>query len=342
MSKIFTNKHNLPEPLFNAITHNSYRTGGDISVTTLVGAPQVRMLKKKHNIEEDVSDMVWALIGTCIHEILNRANIADFRKRAFLVVIDTLKKKSKLTGEEDDFQKFDMDGYNKCAEYLFKLLPAFFPELKERYLFEQTLQIEVQGKVLAGTFDLFDLQEKRLKDYKVCSVYNFIFPEAKKKWFAQTNIYAYLLEQNGYEVKGIDIVAIFRDFSESKKLTNKDYPISQVMEIEVPLHSMEVRQQYIAARMALHIRAEEGEQINCTGIEKWSKATEWAAMPKPGAKRAIARFDTEESALNYKMEYSHNHPLMYIEKRQGENLKCDKYCEVRDVCPQRKRELETK
>lgn len=336
MSFTLTNKFNLPEPLFNAIKYNSYRTGGDISVTTLVDAPQVRILKKKHDIEEDVSEMVWALMGTAIHEILSRANISDVRKRAFILVIDTLKEKAK---EIQDNDNSEADKYNRCAHYLFSLLPVFFPELNERYIFEKTVQIEVQGKILAGTFDLYDIQEKRLKDYKICSVYQWIFPEAKKKWFAQTNIYSYLLEQNGYEVKGIDIVAIFRDFSELKKLQNKDYPASQVMEIEVPLHSMEDRQKYISSRMALHIQAENGAQIDCTGKEKWQTLDTFAVMPKPGAKRAIALFDNEDAANKYKLENEHRHVGMYVEKRLGENKRCDSYCSVRNACPQRQREL---
>jgi len=68
-----TNKYNLPSPLVNA---TSWGIRGikenTISVTQLIDSPQIFQLRKKHNeeIEEDVSDRIWALLGTSVHYIL--------------------------------------------------------------------------------------------------------------------------------------------------------------------------------------------------------------------------------------------------------------------------------
>ena len=73
---IVTNVHGLPEALVRAVTNDPYSNGGaDISVTTLIDAPQVRRLKKAHadNITVDVSERIWALLGQGVHTVLERA-----------------------------------------------------------------------------------------------------------------------------------------------------------------------------------------------------------------------------------------------------------------------------
>lgn len=73
---IITNLHNLPEAFVAAVTNDPYTNGGaDISVTTLIDAPQIRQLKKAHAdaITVDVSERIWALLGQAVHTILERA-----------------------------------------------------------------------------------------------------------------------------------------------------------------------------------------------------------------------------------------------------------------------------
>lgn len=73
---IVTNVHGLPEALVRAVTNDPYTNGGaDISVTTLIDAPQIRRLKKVHaeQITVDVSERIWALLGQGVHTVLERA-----------------------------------------------------------------------------------------------------------------------------------------------------------------------------------------------------------------------------------------------------------------------------
>jgi len=76
----FTNKLNLPQPLVDAVTNDPYSAGDcEISVTGLINSPRRRQLLKKHDheIEEDVSDRLWALWGQVGHAVLERAAIDD-------------------------------------------------------------------------------------------------------------------------------------------------------------------------------------------------------------------------------------------------------------------------
>jgi hypothetical protein len=70
-----TNVHGLPQSIVAAVTADPYVGGGDISVTKLIDAPQVRTLMAKHRdaITTDVSERIWSLLGQAVHTILERA-----------------------------------------------------------------------------------------------------------------------------------------------------------------------------------------------------------------------------------------------------------------------------
>jgi len=54
---------------------------------------------------------------------------------------------------------------------------------------------------ISGTLDYYDGYNNILQDYKHTSVYSWIYPESRKTWEAQLNIYAYMLKKHGYKVK---------------------------------------------------------------------------------------------------------------------------------------------
>lgn len=70
-----TNLHGLPDALVNAVRNDPYTSGGDISVTKLIDAPQRRTLYKKYRefVVEDVSERIWSLMGQAVHTVLERA-----------------------------------------------------------------------------------------------------------------------------------------------------------------------------------------------------------------------------------------------------------------------------
>ena len=69
------NKFNLPSPVVRAVENDPYNRGeSDISVTQLIDSPLIRRMRIKHqdNIEEDVTDRIWSLLGQAVHSILER------------------------------------------------------------------------------------------------------------------------------------------------------------------------------------------------------------------------------------------------------------------------------
>ncbi len=76
-----TNKHGIPQPFVDAVkkSREGYlesRGDEDISVSELIGPPQIRRLRAKHNIEisVDVMDLLWSLYGTAMHDILEKSD----------------------------------------------------------------------------------------------------------------------------------------------------------------------------------------------------------------------------------------------------------------------------
>lgn len=70
-----TNKHNVPATLFALASRNYYSKGkSDYSVTEIISPPQVQVLRRKHweEMEQDVSDMLWSLLGSALHVVAER------------------------------------------------------------------------------------------------------------------------------------------------------------------------------------------------------------------------------------------------------------------------------
>jgi len=72
-----TNNHNLPQSFVSFARNDKYSKGlSDISVTTLIDSPRVRLLRdaKSSEMTSDAADMIWPLFGTAVHHILESAS----------------------------------------------------------------------------------------------------------------------------------------------------------------------------------------------------------------------------------------------------------------------------
>ena len=70
-----TNVHNVPRPLVTLASKQYYSKGkSDYSVTELMSPPRVQRLRAQHDEErtEDVSDMLWSLLGSALHVVMER------------------------------------------------------------------------------------------------------------------------------------------------------------------------------------------------------------------------------------------------------------------------------
>lgn len=322
----FTNKSNLPQYLVDAILVNDHVTMGDISVTTLIDAPQIRVLKKNESYEMDVMDMVAMAMGTGLHTIIERGDIKGS------VNSRTLQKAAGVLLEL---------GEEKGSKWLLKVIEDKLKEtIDENIINEKTLSIEIDGMEISGTFDRFDISNKHMDDNKMTGASAVMFPEQKLAWDRQLNVYAYMLRQHGYEVETARIIAFLKDWSKMKVKTNKDYPKTPIIMHPVKLYNDKIMEKYLKQRVALHRRAENGEEIPCTVEERWAKPDMFAVKIE-GGKRAKRVFDNEKLADAYIMKEEMNHTKKLVKEfRPGQSLRCAEYCPVAKFCPQYKKEME--
>jgi hypothetical protein len=67
-----TNIHNVPQTLVALANRDSYSKGkADYSVTELLSPPRIQRLRAKHyhEMSQDVSDMLWQMLGSALHVV---------------------------------------------------------------------------------------------------------------------------------------------------------------------------------------------------------------------------------------------------------------------------------
>lgn len=75
---MITNKLNLPQPFVDAATSSHRYKPNRYSVTEVLGGTCEAVLKRRHagEGEEDVSDRLWAVLGSAVHKVLEMAQSA--------------------------------------------------------------------------------------------------------------------------------------------------------------------------------------------------------------------------------------------------------------------------
>lgn len=193
---------------------------------------------------------------------------------------------------------------------------------------EERFYAKREGIVIGGQID--NRHNDTLSDYKVTSTYK-VIKNDYTDWENQLNCYAWLCQENGHTIRQLKIITFLRDWRESEILRNRDYPKTPCVVINIPLWTPEQQEEYVLERLRVH-----AECRPCTDKEMWAEPDKWAVMKK-GGKRALRVLDSHADAINYA---SDNHTEAFytdqidIVHRKGVRRHCQRYCPVRDFCPQ--------
>ena len=146
-----TKKFNVPETLVALATRDYYTKGkSDYSVTEIISPPRIQMLRRKHfeEIEQDVSDMLWMLLGTALHVVAERSEVSGHTNEERLSAgINGI-----ILSGAIDLQKDDEDGVT-ITDYKFTSAWALMndkPEWEQqqniyKYLVERVKKKPVKG-----------------------------------------------------------------------------------------------------------------------------------------------------------------------------------------------------
>lgn len=220
-----------------------------------------------------------------------------------------------------------------ASDRIFSLLGQAVHTILERAgegMAEERLSTEVNGWKVSGQPDHLALKQGLLSDYKVTSVWQVIYAAQKDEWPAQVNLYAELARRHGHEINAVEIVAIMRDWSKRKALTEADYPREQVAVLPMELWRPSDAQTYLELRVATHQHARK-VLPRCSDEEVWRKPLTWAVM-KPGVKKALRVLTTLEGAITYQATQVKG--LSSIHERPGEATRCQHYCAAAPFCSQ--------
>lgn len=76
-----TNKFGVPAPLMTLASKEYYSKGkSQYSVTELLGPPRIRRLRQQYDdqMEQDVTEMMWQLLGSALHVVMERGQTPGF------------------------------------------------------------------------------------------------------------------------------------------------------------------------------------------------------------------------------------------------------------------------
>jgi len=191
---------------------------------------------------------------------------------------------------------------------------------------EQFVRTRIDGVTITGKYDY--MHGGLLVDHKMTSVWSAIF--GNDDWAKQLNVYAELCERNGREVRGAEIHALYRDWSQTELWRDRrgKYPKSKFQVIPIKLWAPEKRMAFIKDRIRDH---QEHPERQCTDEERWMRPQVFAVMKK-GRKSSIrncpSRVDAEQYIEDNKLTGG-----VYIEERPKVFQRCEQFCDVRSVCP---------
>jgi hypothetical protein len=295
-----TNKNNLPEPFVHALGLDEYERGdADFTTTELQKPVRIVSYTRAHwdELEEDISDRIWAFAGQVKHIILER------------------------------IARSDPERYIVEKRYEIQIPEAWFPWKDDH---------PPRTRKVSGKIDLYDKQTKILYDWKETSVWKFILGDTRE-WEEQANINLYLMRMNDIHPKQLINVALLKDWKARMARTTrrKDYPQCAINICELPMWAAGQAQKFITGRIYAH--EEYGaEPPVCTKKERWQRDHAYAVMKK-GRKAAIKICDSHDMAeaviATYQKEAtSWDRDKYYIEERPTEPVRCLDFCAVQQFC----------
>jgi len=197
---------------------------------------------------------------------------------------------------------------------------------------EEFISYDVDGIIVTGRIDNYNMKTGVLSDYKSVSVWKIKFQDFED-WRKQGLIYAWLLRKNRIEVKTCRFVALIKDHSKRDAKRDSSYPQlpMYVYEFEVTEEALAEIETFIKAKVAeykQYLEAEDNEIPPCSAKERWEKPTKYAVR-KEGRKNAVRVLDNSDEAEKLAADLGAGHS---VEVRPGESVRCTEYCSCCEYC----------
>ena len=187
---LITNKFLLPQTLVNAVDVEPHSKEGCISATELLRGAKQNILTRRHwdELEDDVSDRVWALFGTSVHKLLEDKNPDFFTEEEFECKVGS----KTVVGHVD---LYDMEG-KSVTDYkttsVFKVIYKSFDDWRK------------QGLVYAWLMKQSGLEVKRCRFIAILRDWS-KGEASRKPDYPQSQIYEYSFDVTDKDLREIEI-----------------------------------------------------------------------------------------------------------------------------------------
>lgn len=280
-------------------------------------------LTNRHNLPEEV---VSALLkNRYIADDESQDKITDFSISSLIAPTQqTILKRRYPEGQEEDVIDRFYVLYGHLAHALLE------EHGSDESITEKRFYKNILGRTISGQIDHY--KDRRITDYKTVGAYK-IKKGDFDEWSKQLNCYSLLVEEAGYDVDSIRIIAIIRDWSEANCAKERDYPQAPIVVLPLVKWSKEARHRYIEERVHLLLENEgvdDDKLPHCSDKERWMDEKDWAVI-KVGATRAAKVFDNQTDAA---AEASSRGMGYTYTQRMTPPRRCQSYCSVSQKCAQ--------
>lgn len=230
------------------------------------------------------------------------------------------------------FDELEIDAADSVWQVWGTAVHALMESQKDDNFHEESFKVAVGNSFVTGTVDSYDMEHALIYDWKTASVWKVQFADFSD-WYRQGMTYAWLLTQQGLEVRHVKFVALLKDHSKTKAKTDGTYPQSPVFTYQFDITQEELEQ----AEKRIKDKVEEIEAAYkleddfiepCSDDERWADGEKWAVMKK-GRKSAVKLFDNQQEADARAEELGKDH---YVEHREAVSRKCLDYCTCNKFC----------
>jgi hypothetical protein len=193
---------------------------------------------------------------------------------------------------------------------------------------------------LSGKYDALQLQTRFLWDLKTCNTWKIIFDPDMEKWHEQANIYNLMCAYVGEEIKGLNILAWYKDWKKNSALRDKSYPQNQCVEYNLKMWSKEKTSAFTLERLELMHemnKLEDDDIPECSREDRWERhpngdTVQYALMKNDKAARALRCKPTMAEIIEFARTSKALTGESFIEVRYAEPTRCVDYCGVNYAC----------
>lgn len=263
--------------------------------------------------------------------LVNAVNVERHNQKGCYSATTLLHSVTDILLNERHYDEIEVDASDSIWAVWGTAVHSIFEKQEDNAFKEEFFSVKISNSNVTGRVDNYDLENEILADFKTCASWKIIY-EDFDDWYKQGMIYAWLMKQNGLNVRRCQFIALIKDHSKSKAKIDASYPQSPVYVYqfdvtEKALSEIEIFIRNKVAELEANENTPDSELKGCNSEERWSKGDSWKIM-KAGRKTALKVCKTEDEAKSLMDQVGGT----YIEFHKGEDVRCNSYCNVCKWC----------